>query len=327
LNAAEFEADKARVVRTVSARLICLAPDAGTDEVIDRIATAQLGRLSRAQLITAGVNRHAIDRRLRTGRLVRVHSGVVAVAPVIDVPLADEIAALLACGAWARLSHHSAVVRWRLRIGDARPIHVTIPDGRSGADPAGVEVHRSRTLTDADVRYVGGLPITSPARTLLDVSGTSLTDRDIEALLAEAIFTRKIVRQDEIASLLGHCGEHPGRAKLKRVLARTGPGSRTDSRPEKRLLELIRTAGLPEPETQVDVLGYRLDFLWRKQRLAVEVDTYGTHGSPARFESDRRRDAAVKTGAGIDTLRVTDERIDGEPLAVVALIARAIGGG
>jgi very-short-patch-repair endonuclease len=92
------------------------------------------------------------------------------------------------------------------------------------------------------------------------------------------------------------------------------------------LLELIRAAKLEEPETGAYVLGYRVDFLWREQRLVVEVDAYGTHGSPAAFERDRRRDARIQTEAGFTVIRITREQIVERPFEVVAILTRAVSG-
>jgi very-short-patch-repair endonuclease len=87
---------------------------------------------------------------------------------------------------------------------------------------------------------------------------------------------------------------------------------------------LIRAAGLPEPRTQFEMLGYRLDFFWPELRLAVEVDAYGTHGSRSRFEADRRRDARLVTERGVVVLRVTKPAIETRPFEVIALIARGL---
>lgn len=100
---------------------------------------------------------------------------------------------------------------------------------------------------------------------------------------------------------------------------------KTGSPPEERLLELIRAAGLPEPQLQHHVRGYRLDFFWPALRLAVEVDAYTTHGSPGRFEADRRRDAKLLAEAGIIVIRVTKAAVEQRGLEVVAALARAIG--
>jgi very-short-patch-repair endonuclease len=101
--------------------------------------------------------------------------------------------------------------------------------------------------------------------------------------------------------------------------------TQTDSPPEETLFMMIRAAGLPEPETGFPMLGYRLDFYWPALKLAVEVDAYGTHGSRARFEGDRRRDARLLTEKGIETLRLTRTMVEERPPEALALVARAVG--
>lgn len=185
-------------------------------------------------------------------------------------------------------------------------------------------MHRSINITPVDVDFHQGLPVTSPARTLLDVAAT-LTDRDIERMLDEGLFVRRILKRGQLASVLARGGGHPGRARLARVAAAHTHSTRTDSPPEERLLRLLRAAALPEPGLQVPVLGYRLDLFWAELRLAVEVDAYGTHGSRSRFEADRRRDARLLTERGIVVLRLTRAMIEQRPGEAIATIARAIG--
>jgi very-short-patch-repair endonuclease len=292
--------------------------------VIRAIADAQRGQVARDQLLDAGVDRHAIDRRLGNGRVERVYWGVYSLPGTSELASAAEAAALLACGPGAVLSHHSAATLWELRPGQARPVHVTIPTDRGGPAPAGVKLHRSRILTPADIRIRNGLPVTSPARTLLDVAAT-LPDRDIERLLDEALFARRIVTRAEIGSLLRRAGGHPGRARLTRINAAHTRTTDTESPPAEKLFGLIRAAGLPEPEVQVQILEYKLDFFWPELNLAVEVDAYGTHGSPARFEADRRRDARLLAERGIVVIRITRRMIEERPQEALGLVARAIG--
>jgi very-short-patch-repair endonuclease len=319
----EIGTSAARTAYLLGECRISIASHASADAVIGAIAELQHARVSREQLLAAGVKKGAIARRLQNGRLERVHPGVYGLPHTADVPFADEAAALLACGAQAVLSHHSAAVLWRLRTGVARPVHVTIPTGRSGPRLKGVIVHRSRTLIPADIRIHQGLPVTSPARALLDVS-PSLTDRDIERLIDEGLFALRILTRAQLADVLARAGAHPGRARLARVAGDRTRSTKTDSPPEEKLLALIRAAGLPEPELQVTILGHRLDFYWPKLRLAVEVDAYGTHGSRARFEADRRRDARLLTEKGIVVVRITELAIETRPFEVIALVARAV---
>jgi very-short-patch-repair endonuclease len=222
------------------------------------------------------------------------------------------------------LSHHSAAILWGLRPGTARPIHVTLMGDRGCPEHAGVRVHRSETMSAPDLRVHDGLPVTSPARTLLDVSAT-LPDRDVERLLDEGVFALRIVTVYQLEDVLARAGGHAGRARLKRVVRDRNRSTQTESPPEETLLSLIRAAGLPEPELQTHMLGYRLDFFWPELKLAVEVDAYGPHGSPARFEADRRRDARLLTEQAIVVLRLTRSTIEQRPLEATGLLARAIG--
>jgi hypothetical protein len=288
------------------------------------IGDKQRARIARWQLIDAGLSRSAIGRRVRSGRLELVHSGVYAFPHTAEVPLGAEAAALLACGTDALLSHHSAATLWRLRPGVARPVHVTIPASRGRPSPTDVVVHRCATISSADVRLCEGFPVTSPARTLLDVAA-ALSDREVELLLDESLFVRRILSVAQLRDVLARAGTHPGRARLARVARGHTTSTKTDSPPEEGMLILIRAAGLPEPVLRAYVLGYRLDFYWPELRLALEVDAYGTHGSRRRFESDRRRDARLLTEKGITVLRVTEAATKERPFEALGMVARTIG--
>ena len=299
--------------------------DAPVDARIRAVAARQRGRVTRCQLLFCGVPAETIARRVRSGHLEWVHRGVYGLPGTASLPLAAEAAAVLACGRGAVLSHHSAVTLWGLRPGTARPIHVTIRMGRSGPSLDGVLVHRSRILTPADITVRDGLPVTSPARAMLDAAAT-LPDRDVERLIAEGVFVLKVVTPRQIRDVLARAGGHPGRARLARVAAMSGPLNRTESPAEETLLGLIREAGLPRPLTQVPMLDYNLDLYWPDLDLAVEVDAYGTHGSPRRFEADRRRDARLLIERGIVVVRLTKPGIEERPIETVAILARAIAG-
>ena len=288
------------------------------------VTERQRGKASRAQLLAAGIRPGAVTRRLRSGSLERVHFGVYSLAGTADIPLGAEAAALLACGEGAALSHHSAMTLWGLRPGVARPVHVTIPADRGFPAPPGVIVHRSRTLTSADVTTHDGLPVTSVARAFLDVAAT-LPDRDVERLLDEGMFVRRLVTMSQLDAVLARAGGHPGRSRLSRVASRHTRSTRTESPPQETLFRLVLAAGLPEPETEFPMLDYRLDLFWPQLRLAVEVDGVTAHGSRARFESDRRRDARLLTERGIATIRLTRAAVEERPLEAVGTIARAIG--
>ena len=289
---------------------------------IEMIASAQAGLVSRRQLIAAGISRDAIARRVRAGNLLRVHSGVYAVGYATDIPLGPETAALLACRDGAVLSHHSAAQVWGLRPPGAGNglVHITVL-GNAGAQIQGAKVHRTRLLDAQDVRIHQRLAVTSPARTLLDLAEL-VTPRELERALDEALVSRR-VRRAQISELLTRARGRPGRPCLKALLARqTGP-TRTRSEAEERFLAMIRSAQLPEPEINGRIHGYEVDFLWRAQRLVVEIDGFRFHSTRAAFERDRRKDARLQA-AGLLTMRVTWIQMEDERYAVIARLAQTL---
>jgi very-short-patch-repair endonuclease len=294
-------------------------PTGHIDELISMIASAQRGRVSREQLFEGGANRDEIDWRVRRGRLIVKHPGVYLVGHSAEVELGDETAALLACGPTALLSHHSAATLWGLRPGMARPIHLTVPRGQHGVRPAGVIVHRTVLPTERTTHR--DLPITSPARTMLDIAA-GLPDREVEYILEEGLGPKRLLTEAEVAEVAARAGRHPGAGTLRRVLA-TRTGTLTESKAQRRLLGLIRDAGLPFPRTEQPLLGYRVDLLWPDLKLIVEVDGYQSHGTRGAFERDRRRDARLQA-AGFMVIRVTAREIEYRPWAVIAQLAQAI---
>jgi very-short-patch-repair endonuclease len=279
------------------------------DAAIAALAARQHGVVTVRQLAAAGIGRNAVSHRLREGRLVRRHRGVYQVGPVAS-PLAAEMAAVLACGHGAALSHHTAAALWGLR--PAHPeMHVTIP-GRAIRAPRGVRTHQTLSLRAAVHR---GLPLTTPARTLLD-----LTSHLSPTELARAAEQAQVLRPTSAAELRAQTGR--GATRLSAALP--AEPSLTRSEAEQRLLELIRSAGLPAPETNVRIAGHEVDLVWRDAKLIVEVDGYAYHSSRAAFERDRVRDADLMQ-AGYRVLRVTWLQLTRTPRAVVARLATLLG--
>ena len=256
------------------------------------------------------------------GLLRREHTGVYAVVQTAPVPLARETAALLACGDRAILSHTSAGSVWRLIPSADGPVEVTLADSRARRQRPGVRVHRSGTLLKRDVRTEDGLPLTSPARTLLDLAGR-LDRRSLERALDEALVVRKIVSRPQVLDVLGRAGGHAGASVLGALMTRRGNSSVTHSQAERRCLELIREAGLPEPRTQVRIAGYTVDFVWPDHRVVFEIDGYSFHTSRFAFDRDRRKDAALKA-AGYDPNRLSRDQVMFEPYLAIAAISAAI---
>jgi very-short-patch-repair endonuclease len=233
------------------------------------------------------------------------------------------MAAVLACGPEALLSHRHALTLWEVRPASGGAINVMVP-GRSGRPgPKGVRVHSCTTLCESDRGAVDGVPVTSLARTILDyASGASL--HWVRSVL-EGVERRGILFGRELRDVLARNPNHGGTRALNAAMgAIQGPAPWTQSELEDRFLALIRDAGLPEPETNVFVEGELVDAVWRDQKLVVEVDGYGFHRSREQFENDRRRDAKLQV-AGYRVIRLTQERIDTEPWAVAAQLRQLLG--
>jgi predicted transcriptional regulator of viral defense system len=286
------------------------------DGQIAELARRQYGVVTRAQLHDVGLSRQAVDKRVRAGRLHRVHRGVYAVGHARLTKHARYLAAVLACGEGAVLSHASAAELWRLPCPPERSVHVTVP-GRGGrAARNGIVVHRA-ALPEDEMTKVDGIPVTTPVRTVIDLADTS-PRRTLERALDEAAYLRL-----DLSGLKPRPGRR-GAGLLATVLAEHTAGTtRTRSELEELLLDLCHTHRLPRPEVNGHVLGYEIDFLWRPQRLVVETDSVAAHGTRAAFERDRVRDADL-TAAGWRVVRITYRRLATSPDAVARLLRRLL---
>jgi very-short-patch-repair endonuclease len=314
-------------------------PAATLERAILQLAARQHGVVTRPQLLVLGLSPSAIDRRLAAGRLTALHRGVYRVGPPV-APRAREMAAVLACcgaSALARggappparakpaaLSHRSAadllgIVPGRRPCG---PMEVSVQGSCRGRD--GILIHRVRVLPADEITRVDGIPVTTPARTILDLAA-SLAARELERAVAEAIALRGTTPAELLA--LASSPRHalrPGVCHVRALLAGDTDPARTRSVAEERFLELVRATGLPKPETNVRVGRYKVDFLWRALRLVVEIDGFVFHSAPGRVEADHRRDSDLDAD-GYHVLRFTWREIQDEPMVVMGRLCRAMG--
>jgi very-short-patch-repair endonuclease len=201
-----------------------------------------------------------------------------------------------------------------------RPVEVTMPRAKR-RKIVGVRIHRVRDLLPDEVTTIDGIPVTAPARTLLDIAETAPT-RDVEQALAKGL-RMGIVTRAELHLMMERHPNHRGGPLLRQLLDAEGGPAFTRSEAEKRLLQIMRTARLPRPELNVQVLGHEVDFLWRSARLVAEVDGYAYHGSARSFAEDRRRDAEL-TAAGYRVIRFTWRDLNKGRLATVVRLAQAL---
>ena len=291
--------------------------------MIAALAGGQGGAVSRAQLAGLGLGVAAIDHRLRAGKLHVVFRGVYAVGHRALRREGAWWAAILACGDGAALSHASAAAAWDLRPSRSGRIDVTVP-ARKRIRQRGLAAHRPRRIDADEVTRLGGIPITSPARTLLDVSSDGLRGRRLAAALDRAERLR-ILDFAELHRLVARYPHRPGTPEIATLLSHyTADVSLTRSELEARFLALCERFELPRPAVNAVVEGHEVDFLWRRAGLIVEVDGYAFHRSPSVFAEDRERDVGLVL-AGYRVLRFTWGQVTRRPSYVARAVRRALG--
>ena len=265
------------------------------DAAIGRIAARQHGVVAASQLHEVGLDKSAISRRARLGRLHRVHRGVYAVGHLALSLHGRWMAAVLACGEGAVLSHGSAAVLWELLRPLDGPIHVSVPTTAGRASRRGIRIHRTPALR-RPTTHRNGIPVTTIARTVEDIRG-HLAPHLVRRAIRQAEF--KGMRLDGIET------DH------------------TRSDLEALFLDLCRHHQLPLPEVNVKLGRWEVDFLWRFDRLVVEVDSFAYHRGSVAFADDRARDLDLR-GAGFAVHRFSERQLEEEPGRVVADVARAL---
>lgn len=281
------------------------------DRLIVELARLQAGRISRRQLLAAGVSRDGIKARLRSGRLIRLHSGVYALGHRHDAR-ARHWAALLLIGRDGAISHLSAAAEHRMMRHAPMVVDVTIARRLAACD--GVRVH-TRVLESASLTTIEGLPITSPAQTLFDLAAMLGTERLTKT--ANEAFVQRLVTIDDLHATLERNPRRKGSRGFRRMLERIDPEGRTVRSPlEARLNEFLRGRGYPpwESNARIQIGGETIepDVLWRSQRVVVEADGRDPHLAPLTFASDRRRDRRLRA-EGWQPVRVTSVDLSDRP--------------
>ena len=292
--------------------------DRGRNAALAELAEQQHGVVARRQLLALGFSGGGIVRAVGSARLHPIHRGVYAVGHARLSGHGHHLAAVLACGSRALLSHLSAAWLWDLlAAGPTRP-EVTAP--HRGHRRRSIRVHHSTCLGAADAASHEGIPVTSVARTLLDVAGV-LSPPRLERALEQA---ERLQRLDlhRLQETMSGCLGHRGVRRLGAALDLYREPVATRSELERAFLDLIRSAGLARPSVNVQVAGHEVDFLWRDEGIAVELDGFEFHGTRAAFERDRARDHDLQM-EGIQVVRLTWRRLQDEG----AEVAERLGAG
>lgn len=286
------------------------------------LARRQHGVVSIRQLRQRlGYSRDAVEWMVAAGRLHRLHRGVFAVGHTDLSTYGHCLAAVLACGPRALLSHYSAAWLWGLTATQPVPIHVTTPVQRGGRPP--IRLHRSRTLNPADRALEKNIPVTSVARTLLD-QASFVDERRLRKLLKRSEELR-LFDLAAVHDVLERNKGHRGNKRLRRALVIYEPPPFTRSEFEAQFYEAVLAVGLPTPRVNFNVAGMELDLYWPDHRFAVELDLFETHGTRESFEEDRvRREELLLHG--IEVINVTGTRFAREPNAVLARLRALLAG-
>jgi hypothetical protein len=293
---------------------VAMRPKKGPgSRAIAELAERQHGVVARRQLVEIGFSPEAVKRRLRSGALHQLHRGVYAVGHRRVSLRGRLMAAVLACGPVAVLSHRSAALVWGLRDYHGR-IDVTAPRSRDRLP--GIVVHRVRKLDRRDVTIRDGIPITTLVRTLLDhaeVANKRHTAHTLRTADRLGLLDMRAI-DDILLRSPGRRGLRPLSAALEQLV---GPSEPTRSPIEDDLFGLCRAYDLPLPAANAVVEGHTVDALWPNEKLIAEVDSRAHHLNRTAFEEDRRRDARLQV-AGYRVIRITYRRLTEEPAQVAA---------
>ena len=286
------------------------------DVAIARVAAGSWGVVSLDELLACGLTLSGVKARARIGRLHRKHRGVYAVGHP-NLPLAGRfLAAVKACGPRAVLSHFSAAVLWALVAWDDRHPEVTVT-GRGSHVHAGIRVHRTLAFDDEDLSRHDGVPVTSPARTLVDLASV-LDYKRLRRAVRQAQSLR-LVTAAELLDALDRAGRRPGRRKLLRIIATSTAPTRSEL--EDWVLDLILAGGLEHPDVNVPLMldGRRVvpDFRWPRERLVIEADGAKWHDNRIAREDDAERQALLEAN-GERVVRVTWQQAVGRPAQTLA---------
>ena len=261
----------------------------------------------------------AIRHRARTGRLHLVFFGVYSFGCGELPPLAREQAALLACGRGAFLSGPSAAFFWGMRKTAPAPVEVTVV-ARCCAPRDGINVHRIKAIDRRELQHRDGLWVSSPSRAVLEVA--AVAPEELLEVIDEGL-ARRVLNRRELERVLARHRGCRGAARLAAVVGDEDAMTLTRSKREKAFLKLIRQSGLPIPETNVKLGPWEPDFLWRRERLVVEIDGYNFHTGPAVFRRDREKDLAFRE-AGLGVLRFAGDHVLHQPSMVLVMVAQEL---
>ena len=282
------------------------------------MAAGRQGAVSYRSLKDAGLGAGGIDHRVRSGRLHRRHRGVYLVGHTVAPDFAAQHAAVLAMGPKAYVGYDSALEAYNVLEPTGGPIHVLVLNA-CRRSRRGIKVHRTTRIEPEDVGHLeNGLPITSPARAILDYAD-SATPIELSRAINEA-HVQGLVTPDDLHEILARTPGRRGARKLEYVLAKHDGPKVLHKGLERIAYGLFDGALVPKPETNATIHGVEVDLLWRAEELVVELDSGRFHGTPAAVDRDRRKEAHLRRH-GCEVLRYSYWQVTDEPHSLVAEVA------
>jgi hypothetical protein len=276
--------------------------------------------VARRQLRAAGLTPKQIDRRISTGVLFPLHRAVYAIGHDLLSQRGRWLAAVLACGPKALLSHRSAAALHGLLPAPGRSAHVTAARTTRRSSP-GIRVHRARHLREGDRALIDRIPVTSVARTLMDLAVS--TDHHTLARAFEEADRLRILRLAELEELRARSHGHHGMRLFDAVLSNHTMPADLLSELEKLFLELCQDHAIPAPSSNVLVEGHKVDFHWHAERVVVELDGWAYHRTRVSHERDHAQTTELEL-AGYEVLRFTYRQVTDQPDRVIARVRRAL---
>jgi very-short-patch-repair endonuclease len=293
------------------------------DRAVAEVAKRQHGMVTRAQLLKLGLGRRAIAVRVERGLLHEVFLGVYVFGTRRITRKGRWMAAVLAAGKGAVLSHRSAARLWRLLPPAAEVIDVICPPDRI-VRREGI-VNHSFQLQSDEWMTRDGVAVTSPFRTIFDLAAVTEM-RELERAFHEAE-AREVTDRVSLPMLLERYPGRRGTLKVLALLESRQPAMITRNDFEEAFLALVLEHGLPRPRMNADLAirrrFFEIDALWEQQRVAVELDSRGVHGTHKKFESDRLRDR-ILIAEGWRTIRITWRHLQDEPAEIARDLRQAL---
>ncbi len=294
--------------------------DTERDRALARLASRRQGLVTTRQLAALGFDANAIAERVAAGRLHRLFQGVYAVGHTALSRQGQLVAATLACGPGTVVSHRTAGHVWAMNRFSSSVIDVTVPSTNGRTDHPGLHIHRTSRLQKSETTNRAGVPITTPARTLVDLAAIQPIERALHLALAG-----RLIEAQTLRAYLADTGRRPGIVALREALADAHPEvHRTRSELERAALRLIGKARLPDPRVNHLRAEKELDLVWDRDRVVVELDGYGHHRSAASLNADLRR-ANDLEAAGWKVRRFTWAHLCDDPGWVIETIRGALG--